>query len=156
MALKLTSFAFAHDGKIPAKYTCDEDRFLSPALTINGAPGGTSSFVLIMDDPDVPKIVRPDGVFNHWVLFNIPASTTEIGEGEVVGTVGNNGRDEARYTGPCPPPEYEPSEHRYIFSLYALDTELSLSVGATKGEVLSAMRGHILEQAELTGLYKRA
>ncbi len=156
--LTFTSSAFLHNEKIPAKYTCDENRKLSPPLSISGVPEGAKSLVLIMDDPDIPNVFKESrGIeaFDHWILFNIPPETQEIVEGTFVGIQGINSAGNTEYTGPCPPPEYEPSEHRYIFSLYALDTELSLSVGATKGEVLSAMQGHILEQAELIGLYKR-
>ena len=108
-----------------------------------------------MDDPDVPKVLRPDGVFDHWTLFNIPSTTTEIPEGGTAGTEGKNGAGNSRYTGPCPPAQYEPSEHRYFFKLYALDTELSLPEGASKADVLKAMEGHVLGQAELIGKYKR-
>ena len=108
-----------------------------------------------MDDPDVPKQLRPDGVFDHWTLFNIPASMSEIPEGGSVGIAGANGAGKNAYTGPCPPPQYEPSEHRYVFTLYALDRMLDLKAGATKQEVKAAMQGHILEQTQLIGKYKR-
>ena len=155
MALTLTSAAFADGGTIPAKYTCDGDPKLSPPLSFGGVPEGAKSLVLIMDDPDVPKALRPDGVFDHWVLFNIPADTTTIAEDAVVGTPGSNSRGEARYTGPCPPPQYEPREHRYIFKLYALRAPLALSTGATKREVLDALAPLVIEEAELTGHYAR-
>ena len=154
--LTLTSSAFPNGGMIPAKYTCDGDRTLSPPLTIAGVPKGAKSLVLIMDDPDVPKQLRPEGVFDHWVVFNIPPDTTSIGEGgPVPGISGANGRGDAAYTGPCPPPEYEPSEHRYIFKLYALDSLLSLGTGATKKEVLDALASVRIEEAELVGRYSR-
>lgn len=72
-----------------------------------------------------------------------------------MGTAGANGAGRNAYTGPCPPPQYEPSEHRYVFALYALDTELALAAGATKQEVLQAMKGHVLAEAKLVGRYKR-
>ncbi len=153
--LTLTSSAFQNGGRIPAKYTCDGDN-LSPSLSITGVPASAKTLVLIMDDPDVPKQLRPSGVFDHWTLFNIPPETTEIPEGGTAGTAGVNGRNDAKYTGPCPPPQYEPREHRYFFRLYALDTTLILPPGTTKGEVLAAMEGHILESAELMGRYSRA
>ena len=153
--LTLTSPAFGEGASIPSRFTCDGDRSVSPALVIAGVPEGTKSFALIMDDPDVPKALHADGVFDHWVLFNISPDTREIPEGKSVGVAGENGAGKNAYTGPCPPPQYEPSEHRYIFKLYALDSELALQAGAAKADVEKAMEGHIIAQAELIGRYKR-
>ncbi|MCR4280835.1 MAG: YbhB/YbcL family Raf kinase inhibitor-like protein [Candidatus Kaiserbacteria bacterium] len=153
--LSITSTAFEQNARIPSKYTCDEDRTINPPLAFSGVPEGAKSLALIMDDPDVPKALHADGVFDHWVLFNIPPATKGIPEGQSIGTAGANGAGGNSYYGPCPPPQYEPSEHRYIFRLYALDTMLMLKEGAAKEEVLKAMEGHIIEQAELIGKYKR-
>lgn len=153
LALKIP--AFADGASIPSKFTCDGQKTLSPALEILGVPEGTLSLALIMDDPDVPKQLRPDGLFVHWVLFNMPATTTGIAEGSTAGVVGANGAGANSYTGPCPPPQYEPSEHRYMFKLYALDQMLPLSAGATKEQVEKAMDGHILAQTQYVGKYKR-
>jgi len=173
---KLASTAFVEGASIPAKYTCDGARDLSPPLSISGTPTEAVSLALIMDDPDVPRALKPDGVFDHWILFNMPADTKEIAEGGSLGTPGANGAGHNAYTGPCPPrfsrseatmkiqvgsqgepppKEYEPSEHRYIFTLYALDIKLTLEVGATKAAVLKALQGHIIAQTQLIGRYKR-
>lgn len=152
----LRSTAFQHGSTIPAQHTCDAPvGASSPPLSWMGAPTTTQSFALIVDDPDVPKQLRPDGVFDHWVLFNIPATTTQIAASSTAGIAGANGAGKNAYAAPCPPPQYEPSEHRYFFRLYALDSMLDLKAGATKAQVLKAMQGHILEQAELMGRYKR-
>lgn len=153
--MKITSSVFEDGGIIPPQYTCDGNSRLSPPLSFSDVPEGARSLVLIVDDPDVPKVLMPEGVFDHWVLYNIPPETREIPEGESAGTPGVNTRGEPRYTGPCPPPEYEPSTHRYIFTLYALDTTLALAEGATKEEVLKALEGRVLETARLTGMYSR-
>ena len=152
--LEITSGVFENGTSIPSRFTCDGENVSLP-LSWEGVPGGTQSLALIMDDPDVPKQLKPDGVFDHWTLFNIPPEIAEIAAGSTAGTSGANGAGKNQYTGPCPPPQYEPSEHRYFFRLYALDTELELQEGATKADVLAAMEGHILEQAELMGRYKR-
>ncbi len=158
--LSLTSSAFADGASIPSKYTCDggpPTGGFNPPLSIKDVPASTCSLVLIMDDPDVPKQVKPDGVFVHWVLFNIPATTSEIPEGDLpTGAVaGANGAGKNAYTGPCPPSQYEPSEHRYFFKLYALDAMLPLKLGATKDDVEKAMQGHIIGQTQLLGRYKK-
>jgi len=152
--LTLTSPGFENGTSLPARFTCDGEN-MSPPLSWGGVPEGTKSLALIMDDPDVPKALRPDGVFDHWTLFNIPPDTREILAGETVGTLGANGAGKNQYAGPCPPREYEPSEHRYFFRLYALDTMLDIPEGANKQQVLAAMEGRILAQAELMGKYKR-
>ena len=152
--LTLSSSAFDDGQTIPSKYTCDGDS-VSPPLSFGGVPEGTKSLALIVDDPDVPKKLKPDGVFDHWTLFNISPDTREISENGSAGTAGANGSGKSAYTGPCPPAQYEPSEHRYIFRLYALDAELNIPAGASKKEVLAAMEGHIVGQAELIGRYKR-
>ncbi|MEK7107353.1 MAG: YbhB/YbcL family Raf kinase inhibitor-like protein, partial [Patescibacteria group bacterium] len=154
MSLSITSPAFEHNGRIPPKYTCDGGS-ISPSLAFSGTPENARSLALIMDDPDVPRVLRPDGVFDHWVLFNILPATAGIGEGKSAGTAGANGAGKNAYTEPCPPPQYEPKEHRYVFTLYALDTTLALKDGAAKQEVLKAMEGHVIEQAELIGRYSR-
>jgi len=151
----LTSPAFENGGSIPSKYTCDGERNLNPPLSIMGVPSGTQSLTLIMEDPDIPKKVNPDDMFDHWLLFNIPPSIREIPEGESSGLQGMNSAGMHGYTGPCPPPQLEPSEHRYFFRLYALDTELALPYGVSKTEVLKAMQGHMLEETELMGRYRR-
>lgn len=158
MTLILSSPAFADNGRIPAKYTCDGDRLLSPPLSINGVPEGAKSLVLIMDDPDIPEVKKQEyglEAFDHWTLFNIPPETTEIPEGGTVGTAGATTRGEPHYTGPCPPPEYEPREHRYIFKLYALSGMLPLSEGATKKDVLDALAPLKIAEAMLIGRYSR-
>lgn len=154
--LTLVSTAFAHEGVIPARHTCDGDN-LCPPLSFSGVPARAVSLALIADDPDVPKQLMPDGVFDHLVLFNLPPAAEGIPEGaeDVLGTFGANSRGQRAYTGPCPPSEYEPREHRYFFRLYALDAELPLGPGASKEEVLAAMEGHVIEQAELMGRYER-
>lgn len=153
-SFRLSSPSFTHGTGIPARYTCDGEN-VSPELDFHSVPGGTKSLVILMDDPDVPKELKPDGVFDHWVLFNIPPSVSGVPEGGSPGISGRNGAGKAGYTGPCPPPQYEPSEHRYFFRAYALDTTLDLGVSATKGDVLSAMEGHVLAEAELMGRYRR-
>jgi hypothetical protein len=152
--MKLTSTAFAEGTSVPSLYTCD-GKNINPPLSISEIPAGTKSLALIMDDPDVPKALKPDGVFDHWVLFNISATTTAIAEGSFAGIQGNNGAGKLGYTGPCPPTQYEPSEHRYNFVVYALNSELVLKEGVGKLEVLNAIKGHVLEQAQLMGRYKR-
>lgn len=151
----LASTAFKHNESMPSQYTCDGDKTKNPSLSITGVPEETQSLTLIMDDPDVPKQIKEDGVFDHWIVFNIPTDTTEIPEGANVGILGVNGAGSNSYTGPCPPPQYEPSEHRYFFRLYALDTMLDLQAGATKQEVLDSMQDHILAETKLIGKYKR-
>lgn len=150
MAFTLKSPAFNNGGAIPTKYTCDGDN-VSPPLHWEGIPAGTKSFALIMDDPDAPS-----GVWDHWILFNMPANTTELSEAVKtlpVGTqVGINSWHHTKYDGPCPPN----SEHRYIFKLYALDSVLNLQTGATKSSILAAIKMHHLEMAEYMGRYNRA
>ncbi len=149
--MKLTSTVFEHGGKIPAKYTCD-GKNINPPLTISQVPSSAKNLVLIMDDPDVPKRLRKDGMWDHWIVFNIPPSLTEIQEGEEpqgihgTGTGGN-----LNYYGPCPPDR----EHRYFFKLYALDTELNLPPKATKQEVERAMEDRVIATAQLMGRYER-
>lgn len=153
--MKIQSSAFEEGGEIPSVYTCDGDRFLSPPLSFIDIPPHTATLALIVDDPDVPKEIREDGTFTHWILFNIPPETRAIPEGDSAGASGANTRGEARYTGPCPPPEYHPRKHRYIFTLYALDSELPLAEGATKEQVEKAMAGRSITSATLIGTYER-
>lgn len=152
--MKLTSSAFEDGGSIPSLYTCDGDN-KNPPLSIAEVPETAVSLVLIVEDPDVPAQIRPGGMFDHWVLFNIPASANKIDTGEEPGMAGNNGAGRLGYTGPCPPPQYEPAEHRYVFTLYALDSDLPLPVAAGKEAVQTAMAGHILDTAQLVGRYRR-
>jgi Raf kinase inhibitor-like YbhB/YbcL family protein len=151
--ITVTSAAFSQGGSIPAKYTCDGSD-MPPPLKWAGAPAGTKSFALICDDPDAPA-----GTWVHWVLFNLRAPATELGEKlERVATLpggasqGTNSFMKIGYGGPCPPPG---KPHRYFFKLYALDTEIPLKPGATKQELLRAMEKHILAQGQLMGTYQR-
>jgi Raf kinase inhibitor-like YbhB/YbcL family protein len=149
MKLEITSPAFAHEQGIPELYTC-KGQDISPPLQWAEPPAGTKSFVLIMDDPDAPV-----GVWDHWLLFNLPADTRQLPEDIPTlspGTlVGRNswGRDD--YGGPCPPGG---ARHRYFFKLYALDIQLDLQGGAKKTALETAMQGHILAQGQLIGIYK--
>ena len=144
--MKLTSPAFQHNGQIPSEFTCDGSD-LSPPLTISDVSNNAKSLVLISDDPDAPV-----GTWDHWIMFNIPASTTQIPKGtEPKGIGGRNSWGRTGYGGPCPPS----GTHRYFFKLYALDTMLNLPEGATKKDIEKAMQGHILAKAELMGTYKR-
>lgn len=151
--MQITSSAFQQAGSIPIRFTCDGEN-VSPAFSWKGAPARTKSFALIMHDPDAPRA----GGFTHWVLYNIPASVAELPstlpqEGKLAGICvqGVNDAGQIGYTGPCPPS----GTHRYIARLYALDAELNMKPGASHQQVQEAMRGHVLERAELTGTYAR-
>ncbi len=145
--LTLSSPAFTPGGSIPAKYTCDGSD-INPPLTIGDVPAGTKSLALIVDDPDAPA-----GTWVHWVVWNISPATKEIGENSAPAGALQGMTDFRRkaYGGPCPPS----GTHRYFFKLYALDAAPSLDQGASKAALEKAMKGHILAQAELMGLYKR-
>ncbi len=151
---QIVSSAFKEGESIPSKYTCDGDD-VSPPLTINNAPTTTKTFALIMHDPDIPKNLRASGTFNHWVVFNIPATTTMLEEGSKVGVQGKGDSGKLGFMGSCPPPQYEPKEHRYVFTLYAVDKALTLPSGATRAQVEAAMKDHIVGQTQLTGRYQR-
>ncbi len=144
--MKISSSAFQDSQPIPAAYTCDGANS-NPPLTFSSVPENARSLVLIVDDPDAPN-----GTWDHWVVFNIPPMTREIEEGQArQGVTGTGSSGATAYQGPCPPS----GEHRYMFKLYALDTELDLAVGVNKKAVEEAMQGHILAQAQLIGLYIR-
>ena len=145
MALKLTSPAFGNNGSIPSEHTCDGDS-TPPPLEWSGAPEGTRSFALIVDDPDAPDPKAPKRTFVHWVAYDIPGPSTRLDGGHRDGVNDAHGRG---YTGPCPPI----GRHRYFFKLYALDRELGDLGRPSKAELERAMSGHVLEQAELVGTY---
>jgi Raf kinase inhibitor-like YbhB/YbcL family protein len=145
MALRVESPVFESNNLIPAKYTCDGED-VNPPLTVENVPDDAKSLVLILDDPDAV------GVWNHWLVWNIPAGTREIEEHSVPGVQGANTGGRRRYGGPCPPS----GTHRYFFKVYALDIELDLDVGSKKKDVENAMRGHVLAEGELMGLYRRS
>jgi len=149
--MKLTSPEFTHNGKIPAKFTCDGEN-INPALEIEGVPSNAKSLVLIMDDPDVPEWKRKDRMFVHWVVYDMPPDLEVIPEDTLPeGVPGKGTHEENSYMGPCPPDR----EHRYFFKLYALDKKLHLPPGSTKHQVEQAMKGHIVAQTELMGRYER-
>jgi len=155
--MTLQSSAFREGERIPSQFTCDGDN-INPELIFGNVPENTVSLVLIMDDPDVRQSVKDErgiDAIDHWILFNIPPNTSSIAENTTVGVPGENVGEGGAYVGPCPPPQFEPAEHRYFFRLYALDTELGLHAGATKEEVRRAMEGHVIDNAELIGRYSR-
>ena len=152
MGFKLTSTSFKEGQPIPRQHTCDGVN-VSPALEWSGAPPAAKTFAIICDDPDAPS-----GTWVHWVLYNLPGDriglvenvpATEKVPGD--GLQGINDSEKIGYDGPCPPS----GTHHYFFKLYALDGELLLKAGATKAELLKAMEGHIVAQAQLMGTYQR-
>jgi Raf kinase inhibitor-like YbhB/YbcL family protein len=152
MAFKLESTAFADQGFIPAKYTCDGAN-VSPPLAWSNVPEGAQSYAIIFDDPDAPA-----KTWVHWVLYNIPGNIQELGESipsqktlENGAMHGTNDFKNYGYGGPCPPG----GTHGYHLKLYALDILLDIGPGATKQQLIDAMNGHILEKAELVGKYQR-
>lgn len=154
MALELTS-AFANGGEIPGEFTCEgADR--SPPLAWRGAPEGTVSFALIVDDPDAPDPAAPKRTWVHWVVWDIPAATSRMDAGASSGGMpagcleGKNDFGRVRYGGPCPPI----GRHRYFHRLYALDRQLGPLSDSTKVGLLRAMEGHVLATAELMGTYQ--
>jgi len=149
--MRLTSTAFQHNGKIPSKYTCDGLN-ISPPLEIYDIPKEAKTLALIMEDPDVPKKIRPDGMWDHWIVWNIDPKIISIGNGkEPEGVEGKTTYGRLGYGGPCPPDR----EHRYFFKVYALNIKLKLPEGSSKQELLKAMQGHIIDNAELIGRYER-
>ena len=151
MAFQLTIDSFAEGALIPRRHTCEGEN-VSPALAWSGAPKGTRSFALIMDDPDAPA-----GTWNHWLLWDLDAGTNAL-DGEfrpgAAGKSGLNDFGEQGYGGPCPPRGHGP--HRYYFKLYALDvTELGLMQGARRDALERALKGHELGRAQHMGRYER-
>jgi Raf kinase inhibitor-like YbhB/YbcL family protein len=157
MALHLSSSAFSDHGLIPRTYTCDgEDR--SPPLEWHGIPEGTKSLVLIVDDPDAPDPAAPRMAWVHWILYNLPPTTTGLEEavppsGLPGGTKhGLNDWKRTGYGGPCPPI----GRHRYFHKLYALNLVLPDLYHPTKAALEKEMSGHILEEAQIMGTYERS
>ena len=153
MAFAISSTTFPNGEEIPRKFTCD-GADVSPEFSWTDPPAGTKSFAVITDDPDAPG-----GNWNHWVLFDLPATTTSLAEGvakmdEIPGG-GRQGRNDFRkigYNGPCPPPG---KPHRYFFKLYALDKMLGLKPGSNKQELEQAMENHVLGKVDWMGTYRR-
>ena len=155
-SFSLTSSAFSNGGSIPTQFTCDGAN-RSPPLAWSAAPPATASFALTVEDPDAPG-----GTFIHWVIYRIPAATTSLPEnvprggsvaqigGALQGKTGFGGA--LGYGGPCPP---QGAAHHYHFRLVALDTPLRLEEGASRDQLVAAMRGHEIAMAELTGTYAR-
>ncbi|HAT6819483.1 TPA: YbhB/YbcL family Raf kinase inhibitor-like protein [Legionella pneumophila] len=146
--LTLESPAFASNAAIPQKFTCSNLNY-SPPLIWHDPNLGTQSYVLIVHDPDAPT-----GNWIHWVLFNIPAQVKQLTEGATTpagATSGLNSWNTTGYSGPCPPA----GTHRYYFTLYALDTYLNLGPEATAQDVVNAMKGDIIDTAELVGHYSK-
>jgi Raf kinase inhibitor-like YbhB/YbcL family protein len=153
MSIELTSKAFTAGGTIPKEYTGDgADQ--SPPLSWSQPPSGAKSLALICDDPDAPR-----GTWVHWVIFNLPAATRELKEGVPTTETLSDGAKQGKndfgnigYGGPAPP---KGKPHRYFFKLYALDTATDLAAEMSKAQLVSAMKGHVLAEGQLMGIYGR-
>jgi len=143
----LQSSAFEHGEPIPGRHTC-EGEDVSPPLSWSGAPEGTRSLSLVVDDPDAPA-----GTFTHWLGGGLDPGAERLGEGEAAPVEGRNDFGTSGYRGPCPPPGH--GRHRYFFRLYALDFDPDLRPGVGKGELERTLEGHTLATAELIGTYVR-
>lgn len=156
LTFRITSPSFVDEGAIPRRHTC-EGIDVSPALSWTGAPPGTQSFALIVDDPDAPDPRAPRMVWVHWVLYDIPALAAALPEGVTQANLpagtreGRNDWKQLGYRGPCPPV----GRHRYYFKLYALDTDLRDLRTPTKETLEHAMTGHILGQTHVMGTYEK-
>jgi Raf kinase inhibitor-like YbhB/YbcL family protein len=157
MSVSLSSPAFGDNASIPERYTC-EGEDISPPLEWSGAPQGTKSFALIVDDPDAPDPKAPKRTWVHWALYDIPANVNELPEGAgkkarlPAGTrEGANDWKRTGYGGPCPPV----GRHRYFHKLYAVDTVLGDLKEPTKAQLLDALKGHVLGEAQLVGTYQK-
>jgi len=147
--MKITSSAFTAGGPIPRRYT-GEGEDVSPPLAWDAVPDGTKEFALICDDPDAP-LPEP---WVHWVVYRIPPDVRSLPEGDIGDAVeGRNSWGRIGYGGPMPPPGH--GVHHYHFRLYALDAPLHLKPGTTKEDLLAAMAGHVLAEAEVVGTYRR-
>ncbi len=153
--LDIISDAFGNNSFIPEKYGCKGENISIP-LEWKGAQDGAKSFAILAEDPDVPH-----QIWVHWILFNIDKNIFKLKENFNIDDYkskspnikeGSNSYKKSEYSGPCPP---EGQTHKYVFRIYALDKFLDLNTGASKEELLKAMEGHILDTAELVGLYKK-
>ena len=149
-SITLRSTAFEDGGAIPSKYTCDGEN-IAPPLSWSGVPEAATSLAVIVDDPDAPS-----GTFTHWLVYDLPADTTELPEGvppEAGETFpqGVNDFKKPGYGGPCPPR----GTHHYAFQVFALDAPLDLPPGASRQDLLKAMHGHVLARGRLIGTYQR-
>lgn len=142
--LKVTSNAFRDGGDIPSRFTCDGED-VNPSLLIDHLPQGTQTLAIIVEDPDAPK-----GVYDHWIVWNIPP-VRMIEENRIPGISGRNGAGKTGYHGPCP----TNGTHRYYFHVFALDSSLSIEMGADKRKLQDTMQSHILAQGVLMGRYGR-
>jgi Raf kinase inhibitor-like YbhB/YbcL family protein len=157
MLFTISSSAFAPNDPIPAKYTC-EGADISPPLEWSGAPDGTKSLALIVDDPDAPDPAKPQRVYVHWVVYNISGTTISLPENASKtglpksAVQGKNDWGNPQYGGPCPPI----GRHRYFFKLYALDAELTGLSSPTKADLERAMKAHVIDSGEVIGTYQKA
>ncbi|RJG00739.1 YbhB/YbcL family Raf kinase inhibitor-like protein [Noviherbaspirillum sedimenti] len=156
MTLTLSSSAFQDGAEIPARHTCD-GLDISPPLAWAGLPPGAKSLALIIDDPDAPDPAAPQMTWVHWVIYNLPPDSGALQQGVAPHDLphgtrqGRNDWHRTGYGGPCPPV----GRHRYIHKLYALDVVLPDLHSPDKAQLENAMHGHVLAQAQLTGLYRR-
>ena len=153
MAIHVRSTAFEPGGRIPKRHTCEAED-LSPPLAWESIPPETKAFALVCDDPDAPG-----KAWVHWVLYDLPADARSLVEGlpsmDTLPDGAKQGRNDfgkIGYGGPDPP---KGGPHRYHFKLYALDTTLDLPAGATRDQVLAAIKGHVLAEGQLMGRYGR-
>ncbi len=156
MPLSIRSPAFEARGPIPRAHTCEGEN-ASPELVFSGVPAGARSLALVVDDPDAPDPARPLRTFVHWVLYDIPPHAAGLPRAASAAVLpkgtreGRTDRGTTGYVGPCPPV----GRHRYFFKLYALDGVVGARGALTKAELLVAMEGHVVAEAELVGTYAR-
>ena len=154
MPLTLSSPSFTPQGEIPSRFTCEDDD-VSPALSWSGVPSAAKSLALVVDDPDAPDPKAPKMTWVHWIVYDLPPTSTGLPEaatGLPDGALeGKNDWKRTGYGGPCPPV----GRHRYFHKLYALDTVLGDLGTPTKAALEQAMKGHVLEEAQLVGTYQK-
>lgn len=143
--MTITSTAFQHEEAIPGTHSYSGGN-TSPPLTFSEVPEQTESLLLVVEDPDAPN-----GVFTHWILYGIPPATLQIPEGELPmeAKQATNDFGNQQYDGPKPPA----GTHHYHFKLFALDEDLPIMPSDKRNDVYKAMDDHLIEKAELVGLY---